>query len=73
MSLREENALVLMEVEGVAVQCEVGVCAVLAVGRDGQGDADGVVDGAELGAGDGDTPALVQFDAEYPPERSIVL
>ena len=59
-----------MEVEGVAVQCEVGVCAVLAVGRDGHGDADGVVDGAELRAGDGDSPTGVEFDAEYPAEIS---
>ena len=60
-----------MKVEGVAVQGKVGVAAVLAVRRHRHGDADGVVDGAELRARDGDSPALVEFYAEYPPETIL--
>ena len=61
-----------MKVDGVAVQGKVGVAAVLAaVRRRWHGDADGVVDGAELRARDGDSPALVEFYAEYPPETIL--
>ena len=71
-SLGEENALVLVKVEGVAIEGEVRVAAVLAVRRHSHGDADGVVDCAELGARDGDTSTLIEFCAEYPSKKNVL-
>ena len=60
-----------MKVEGVAVEGKVRVAAVLAVLCQRHGDSDGVVDGAELGAGNGDSPTLIEYYAEYPSETIV--